>query len=397
MGKKEFLKELEIKFDEIEFDQYAEIIHLDGQLSVHIRKGSIMHPTLTIRIKNEMTYSINNRSQNVIFQPEIKLFSDSGWNDVRKAEDPIREDKTMSILYNDSNVLALGHNVGVNWNDDRKIWTDFLPQFDMMKMKEDPDLSSLIPDMELLCDEKRFEEACSTLDLFLNEYLQWIEDNEESLNLKISNGLIPEYLHGQCNKLISEGRINLSRMREGVEFLRSDDYAKKSFILANKAILKSQVEATHPDVAGRTSFKWKPFQLAFQLLNIRSLCALEPSDSGFEEREIMDLAWFPTGGGKTEAYLGMIATIGFYRRIRFPEKELIRPSVHAIMRYTLRLLTSDQADRLVRLVGAMNSVANNHDSNHKFFDFRVGMWVGSDASPNDLPIQMQTDLMLKEI
>ena len=53
------------------------------------------------------------------------------------------------------------------------------------------------------------------------------------------------------------------------------------------------------------------------------------------------------------------------------------------MRYTLRLLTSDQAGRLVRLVGAMNHIARG-DPEHNFPDFRVGMWVGEDASPNRL-------------
>ena len=80
----------------------------------------------------------------------------------------------------------------------------------------------------------------------------------------------------------------------------------------------------------------------------------------------------------------MIATIGFYRRLRYPEQEQAQSSVHAIMRYTLRLLTSHQADRLVRLVGAMNAVATDEDEHHNFQPFRVGMWIGSSASPNRL-------------
>ena len=78
----------------------------------------------------------------------------------------------------------------------------------------------------------------------------------------------------------------------------------------------------------------------------------------------------------------MIATVGFYRRLRFPEDERRLPAVHSIMRYTLRLLTSDQAGRLVRLVGAMNHIARGEEPDHNFTDFRVGMWVGEDASPN---------------
>ena len=100
--------------------------------------------------------------------------------------------------------------------------------------------------------------------------------------------------------------------------------------------------------------------------------------------KFLDLAWFPTGGGKTEAYLGLIAIIGFYRRLRFPELEK-EPSVHVIMRYTLRLLTLDQSERLVRLVAGMNIVAEGHHnpSVRDAHPFRVGMGRQK-SSPNRL-------------
>ena len=88
-------------------------------------------------------------------------------------------------------------------------------------------------------------------------------------------------------------------------------------------------------------------------MNINGLIAFDESDPHYSERGIVDLAWFPTGGGKTEAYLGLISFIGFYRRLKNPEQEKL-PAVHAIMRYTLRLLTMDQGERLVRLMGGMN-------------------------------------------
>ena len=128
-----------------------------------------------------------------------------------------------------------------------------------------------------------------------------------------------------------------------------------------------------------------PFQIAFQLLNLNGLISTNKEDPHWDEREVSDLAWFPTGGGKTEAYLGLIAIIGFYRRLRFPELEK-EPSVHVIMRYTLRLLTLDQSERLVRLVAGMNIVAEGHHnpSVRDAHPFRVGMWVGQKSSPNRL-------------
>ena len=95
-------------------------------LSLYLRKGTIEHPTLTVRIKNEVIVPPGQRrGAYTVHQPEIRFGTDCSWRDVRKAQDDIR-DKTMQILYSDSVVYALGHNVGVNWNDKGEIWTDFL-------------------------------------------------------------------------------------------------------------------------------------------------------------------------------------------------------------------------------------------------------------------------------
>src|SRR3569623_1613688 len=82
--------------------------------------------------------------------------------------------------------------------------------------------------------------------------------------------------------------------------------------------------------------RWRPFQLAIILL------ALESSADGHQrDRQVMDLLWFPTGGGKTEAYLGLIAFVAFYRRLSSVNPD-DGAGVAVIMRYTLRLLTTQQ-------------------------------------------------------
>ena len=363
-----------------------EAIQIDNQMELHIRRGSEKHATLTFRLRNILVHQPpKNRGHFVIFQPRIEITSSTGWVDVRQAQDPIREDKKMSILYADSEVFGLGHNVGVDWNADGLVWSDYLPTYDMKKMVEDKKLRDLVPHMDLLCDENKFGHGIETLGTFLKAYGEWIEASEADLLNRFKSGLISQHLENESITMVQNARDNLQRMYDGVAYLSKNDSVRKAFIMANQSIRMSQDIPTHPDLRGRNqNFKWRPFQLAFQLLNIRSLCALEQTDSGREERNVMDLAWFPTGGGKTEAYLGMIATIGFYRRIRFPETEKERPSVHAVMRYTLRLLTSDQADRLVRLAGAMNHIARENEPDHDFHDFRIGMWIGGAASPNRL-------------
>ena len=377
--------ELKIDYGTMMFDAYADPINVDGQFLVHLRKGSEDHPTLSIRMQNIMMVpKAQRKSTYIIFQPEMRFSMGHVWQDVRSAVDPVRQDQTMMVLYADSDVFALGHNVGVNWDDDGNIWTDYLPEYTMNKMEENESLQTLLPDMNGLCDSDTISASLESLYDFVGAYDDWLNQQEHLLNTRFDQGLLSETLSARVREMVDAARLNSVRMREGIRFLLSDDMVRHAFLLSNRSIQFSQNEATHPDVSDRTDFQWRPFQLAFQLINIRSLCAFDISDVGFHERSIIDLAWFPTGGGKTEAYLGMIATVGFYRRLRFPEDERRLPAVHSIMRYTLRLLTSDQAGRLVRLVGAMNHIARGEEPDHNFTDFRVGMWVGEDASPNRL-------------
>ena len=125
---------------------------------------------------------------------------------------------------------------------------------------------------------------------------------------------------------------NVSRMKSGISFLRENDDAMHAFVLTNRAIIESQRSETLAQENRIAQFTWKPFQIAFILLNLRGTV-----DDGCEDRNIVDLAWFPTGGGKTEAYLGLIAFASFYRRIskRTQSRERQAPYVTAIMRYTL--------------------------------------------------------------
>jgi len=385
-----YSEKLELSSDDIDFNESKEF-SVQDQISIYIARGDKNHSVITIRIVNEMKSEKYSDSESTIFQPIISLTSNTGWGDVRKS-DPIRDDKVMKILYSESKILALGHNVGVDWLEN-KIWTDFMPTYMVKQMSRNKDLDEHIPSMESLCSsDTEAKKSILNLREFIIQYRHWIDNCKIDIRNRIIQGSIPEDLINESERMISEAISNADRMDKGIDFLIDNKNARKAFMLANESIMMSQNEPQHPDISNRKNddgtfinFKWRPFQLAFQLLNIRGLCALEAEDSGREERDIVDLAWFPTGGGKTEAYLGLIATISFYRRVRFPEKELT-PSVHSIMRYTLRLLTADQADRLVRLIGAMNIVARKDNPNHNFPDFRVGMWVGQDVSPNDLLI-----------
>ena len=322
-----------------------------------------------------------------IFQPRITVISKGKFVDVR-SRDEIEEDPTMGVLYRNSRILAFGHNIGVDWEEDASsIRTEHIPGFEVPKMIPDESLKKHIPSMEELSDSSTIDKALGSLQGLLDANRKWIEEAENALSKDIESGIIDgssEVMQKAIQDNLTNAKSSLGRMEEGINTLKENQMAREAFILSNKAIQISQEGPTGP--ARVDEFRWFPFQIAFQLLNLNGIVSTEPEDKHWNDRDkILDLAWFPTGGGKTEAYLGLISMTGFFRRLRYPEEEK-SPSVHAIMRYTLRLLTMDQSERLVRLVTAMNMVASEHPSPsvNGAHPFRVGMWVGKAASPNQL-------------
>ena len=104
------------------------------------------------------------------------------------------------------------------------------------------------------------------------------------------------------------------------------------------------------------------------------------ADPGTPEREVVDLLFFPTGGGKTEAYLGLAAFTLLLRRLRNPGIQSAGVSV--LMRYTLRLLTLDQLGRAATLICALELLRQNDAVKFGDWPFEIGLWVGRAATPN---------------
>ena len=129
-----------------------------------------------------------------------------------------------------------------------------------------------------------------------------------------------------------------------------------------------------------TPASWRPFQLAFILLNLDGIIQ-HPDDIKWEHRnDCVDLVWFPTGGGKTEAYLGIIGMSIIFRRRKYGEKGY---GVSTIMRYTLRLLTNQQFQRALSLILALEQIRRWED-NYKLGnqEISIGLYVGSNSLPN---------------
>jgi hypothetical protein len=188
-------------------------------------------------------------------------------------------------------------------------------------------------------------------------------------------------------RLVAEMETAKFRIANGIELVATDAKARKAFGFMNFAVAmaaRRRIAGATGDPNALDEPQWRPFQLAFVLLNMAGLI-----DRTHVDRETADLLFFPTGGGKTEAYLGLAALVIAHRRLS--GSGVLGAGVAVIMRYTLRLLTLDQLARAAGVVCAlelMRTDAKNVDERGRRvlgdWPIEIGLWVGSDASPNKL-------------
>jgi hypothetical protein len=303
------------------------------------------------------------------------------------------------LHYRDVCEYAVGRNSAAAWSAEEeaaehvtRVWTEPLPQAEVERVapNEEDDLRSrVVFGMEALAEEAG---AGETLAQALRDlpvlYAEWMAKERNKLD-----GLAPRRRE-TAERLIAEMATAHKRIQDGIEILSRNDTARTAFRFMNLAVAKAarrRNAGATGDPAAQPAPSWRPFQLAFILLNMAGL-----SDRQHPEREIADLLFFPTGGGKTEAYLGLAAFVIAYRRLRGPG--VLGAGVAVIMRYTLRLLTLDQLARAAGVVCAlelMRTDPKNVDGKDRRllgdWPVEIGLWVGSDASPNRLGRQGDAD------
>ena len=175
--------------------------------------------------------------------------------------------------------------------------------------------------------------------------------------------------------LVAHAEIAATRIGRGIDLLAQSPEAREAFCTANRAIARAL--RTRNGIAQPA---WRAFQLAFILLNLPGL-----ADPHNPDRASVDLLFFPTGGGKTEAYLGLAAFAIVLRRIRNPGDEgKAGAGVSVIMRYTLRLLTLDQLARATGLICALELEREQAPERYGTWPFEIGLWVGKGTTPNTM-------------
>lgn len=305
------------------------------------------------------------------------------------------EEASLRLLYRHRKTFAVGHGCAANWPEGemsaaKAIWSETLPAYEVK-----PILPNEIPGLELsmrLLGEKDNDQAIERCRRLAVEYLGWIASEQS----KVNDSTFPSLHKSAATKHLEKCRECHQRILDGVALLEGDADTRQAFAWMNQAMLMQQVHydlaANHkrdwsiehgalqlsepyqaPDLNTYGKGRWRPFQLAFILMNLRSM-----TERGGDERKVVDLIWFPTGGGKTEAYLGLTAFTIFWRRLEDPENS----GTAVLMRYTLRLLTTQQFQRAASLICACEMIRRSEAARLGAEQISIGLWVGGDVTPN---------------
>jgi hypothetical protein len=346
------------------------------------------------------TNQIRHRDPVTAFQAELTIRCERGFPPRRDAlqqaaKDP--DERLAALQYRRDYCFASGHNVAVIASDIpddnpsrcHTLTTTWLPTARVYRTLPEPPPGTNVPmDMEALADLARSERIGQELMPMVKAYRAWITqqpkhpicDNEQNETAK---------------QLRAQAEACATRIENGIKLL-ADPLVREAFRTMNLVMARASRQRSAfsakvpPDQIGMAPYtrtpKWRFFQLAFVLMNLPGL-ATPDTPEGRLDREAVELLFFPTGGGKTEAYLGLAAFLLVHRRLQSPGIE--SAGITVLMRYTLRLLTLDQLGRAATLICALElerleRATQDHPYKLGEWPFEIGMWVGKAATPNKL-------------
>jgi hypothetical protein len=402
----------------------------DRTTSIDREEKLLTYTFVLINSRHSVTDDSTNPNK-ILYQNKLTLTTDSASLIKPYKEKTLRtdtnEEKELNLLYRKKRVYSIGHGTSVEWKVEennssnyeivKQVKTSVIPVYDLPQVAPTAHVNLSMLELSDLGDWEKAKESLKTLKV---RYKSWIEekdtlsDSDEFENYRVA-----------AKSNIEKCKLSLSRIDKGIELLLKGDVDSdlvKCFRWMNRSMIWQQqrskakirkwqktgksknqkltldyldedLKTTTFDSLedfhkGKYNGKWRPFQLAFVLMNIESI--INPKS---KERDIVDLIWFPTGGGKTEAYLGLTAFNIFYRRIKGKKASNwdYYGGTTVLMRYTLRLLTTQQYERAASLICACDLIRlENKEQREEEFKFgelgeepiSIGLWVGGSSSPN---------------
>ena len=287
------------------------------------------------------------------------------------------------LLYRNHMVFAAGHGCAVEVDATdvdgsvcRRVATTFVPRQDVHRSMAGTSEANL--SLQNMGASTR-DHVVAELRVLARDYAAWIDGSKQGMTEEGPTH-VPPHLRSVATDHLRNADEAYHRILAGIDLLAKDVDAFDAFQLANRAMHLQRSRQDWVRAGSQGEFNpgeqsWRPFQIAFILINLPSV-----TNDTHSDRDIADLLWFPTGGGKTEAYLGLIAYLLFLRRLRDPEVR----GVAVIMRYTLRLLTIQQFERASMLICSLEAVRGQENGRLGVDPFSIGLWVGGGATPNDI-------------
>jgi len=366
---------------------------------------------VTLFLVNGQIKPDENQDRAWVFQPELVVRDPEGQPVFRKR--PLLSDigsdeerEALEMIYRRRVEFAVGHGVSVHATpsaDDPEraveVRTRVLPLYEVPVTETPGTVSDDRPVMKRLVSDGSLDmlrlaemeraELVAVLDALADDYAAWIGERRARMGIDVRG------YESSAAAALDRCASILERLREGIEVLKSDDAALEAFRFANRSMALQRVHSVHSlrvrrgetvelasvDVPENRS--WRPFQLAFILLSVPALANPVHRDRTEPVEAFADLLWFPTGGGKTEAYLGVAAFTMAIRRLQGNLGGLDGGrGLAVIMRYTLRLLTIQQFQRATALMCAMEVLRRADTAKWGATPFTIGLWVGQRVTPN---------------
>lgn len=321
------------------------------------------------------------KDEQFAFQAELLVEADFDLiprPNLRGLESDDWDERVADLQYRDACEFAVGHGVSTRALIDREcqcrvVQTCWIPEAEVERVAASP-IDGVELGMEAIAELADGADAKKKLGNLVVRYREWID----GLGSKLPSS--PPRRKETADELLRRARIAADRIEAGIDMLE-DTQVLEAFRLANRSVataLRQRIGFTAKiEPAKVKSPSWRPFQLAFLLMNLRGV--VQPNHA---DREVVDLLFFPTGGGKTEAYLGLAAFTLVLRRLRNPGIKSAGLSV--LMRYTLRLLTLDQLSRAATLICALELERLKDEKKLGPWPFEIGLWVGRAATPNKM-------------
>ena len=312
------------------------------------------------------------RVQSSLFEVRLECFVEQGKVVDYPRVDPslmTEEEQELELQYRDRHIFAVGHGASADWSlspdgTPRIIRADFLPKVETPIVTVEPLGDADVLEFETLSAK---DLPIDALRSFVAEYGVWVRERLDEAGRQ-SNPHDKQAARRVCERM----SVALDRMNAGVDFLAAEPDAALAFRWANQAIHRSMAHLR----GERDDWAWRPFQLGFLLATIASTAS-----EGDDDRDVLDLIWFQTGGGKTEAYLGLIAFLLVWRRLRYGDQG---GGTAAFMRYTLRLLTRQQFERATGVICSLELLRRAESQRLGSEPFSVGIWVGRNVCPNHI-------------